>query len=254
MKNKNTIYKNLIVFTIILVIWEFVFRIKIFSPIYLPGPYMVLKSFLEMLADGSLIVNIYMSLFRIGLGFILAFITALGLSLGYFLNAKVFSYLDGILNFLKNIPPLGLVPLLILWLGIGEGTKITMVFMASFFPLFLNMKKGFLGFDKELVEMALSFSYNKMDIFKKVILPQSLPDIYTGIRISLGYAYRSIIAAEMIAASSGLGYLLNFSRQMSRTDKVLVSLIVIGFLGLFTDYLLAKLSKIVLKGDLRNET
>lgn len=214
---------------------------------------MVFKSFVAMVLDGSLFRNIYMSLFRILAGFILAFLLALLLSLGYYHKPRFFSYFDGLLNFLKSIPPLGLVPLLILWLGIGEATKIIMVFMASFFPLFLNIKKGFLNYDTDLVEMAESFGYKKGEIFKKVIFPQSLPDIYTGIRLGIGYSYRSIIAAEMIAASSGLGYLLNFSRQMSRTDKVLVSLIVIGILGLLTDLLLGKLSRVFMKGDLSYE-
>lgn len=253
MKKKFAFYKNLIVFAFIVGLWEIVFRLKIFSPIYLPGPLMVFQSFLSMLFDGSLFLNIYISLFRIFAGFILAFLIAFLLSLGYFLKPGGFIYLDSILNFLKNIPPLGLVPLLILWLGIGENTKITMVFMASFFPLFLNIKKGFTSFDRDLVEMAESFNYKRKDIFKKIILPSSLPDIYVGVKVGLGYAFRSIIAAEMIAASSGLGYLLNFSRQMSRTDKVLVCLIVIGFLGLFMDYLLERFSKIFLKGDLKNE-
>lgn len=215
---------------------------------------MVFNTLVQMLKDGSLFINIYMSLLRIFIGFLLAFILALILSFGYYLRPRFFSYFDGLLNFLKNIPPLGLVPLLILWLGIGEATKITMVFMASFFPLFLNIKKGFKTGDKDLLEMAKSFGYEKAEIFKSIVLPQSLPDIYTGIRIGIGYSFRSIIAAEMIAASSGLGYLLNFSRQMSRTDKVLVSLIVIGILGLFTDFLLRKLARVFLKGDLINET
>ena len=101
--------------------------------------------------------------------------------------------------------------------------------------------------------MAQVFSYKDREIFKSIILPASLKDIFTGARIALGYAFRSIIAAEMLAASTGLGYLLNFSRLMSRTDKVMVALIVIGLIGLFSDWLFVKISKRFLKGDLKND-
>ncbi|MFR7354154.1 ABC transporter permease, partial [Anaerococcus obesiensis] len=136
---------------------------------------------------------------------------------------------------------------------IGEISKIAIVFLASFFPIFLNIQKGFMVAEPDLIEMARAFSYNNKEIFKKIILPSSLKDIFVGARIGLGYAYRSIIAAEMIAASKGLGYLINFSRLMSRTDKVLVGIFLIGFVGMISDKIFVKFASFFLKGDLKNE-
>lgn len=246
MKNKSTIS-----FIILLIIWQI--SSLGFSQIYLPSPLKVFETFLQMVLDGSIFVNIGASLFRVFSGFFLALISSFMLAFLFFYKKSLRSYFSGLLSFFKNIPPLGLIPLLIIWLGIGETSKIAMVFMACFFPLFLNIEKGFLNVDSDLIEMAQVFSYKDREIFKSIILPASLKDIFTGARIALGYAFRSIIAAEMLAASTGLGYLLNFSRLMSRTDKVMVALIVIGLIGLFSDWLFVKISKRFLKGDLKND-
>jgi sulfonate transport system permease protein len=138
-------------------------------------------------------------------------------------------------------------------MGIGEGSKIIMIILASFFPLFLNIQKGFVITNNELIEVGKVFSYSDMEIFRHIVLPSALKDIFTGIRIALGYAWRSIIAAEMIAASSGLGYRINFARQMSRTDKVIVGIIAIGLFGWITDFIFVKIANHFLKGDLKNE-
>lgn len=252
MKKVNLKGKNSLVFILILIFWHLLYRLNLVSSILLPSPMMVFKTFIAMLNDGSLLLSILISLYRVLLGFSLAFILAFVLALIFYLRKNLDQYLSGILNFLKNIPPLGLVPLLILWLGIGEITKIIMVFMASFFPLFFNIRKGFMNVDEDLIDMAKSFSYTKKEIFTKIVLVSSLKDIFIGMRISLGYAYRSIIASEMLAASSGLGYLINFSRQMSRTDKVIVALIVLGLIGMASDFIFVKISSEFLKGDLKN--
>lgn len=243
--------KSLATFLLILISWQI--SSLAFSQIYLPGPLKVFETFFQMVLDGSLFVNIGASLFRVFSGFFLALIFSFLLAFLFFYKKSLRAYFSGLLSFLKNIPPLGLIPLLIIWLGIGETSKIAMVFMACFFPLFLNIEKGFLNVDPDLVEMAQVFSYKDGEIFKNIILPASLKDIFTGARIALGYAFRSIIAAEMLAASTGLGYLLNFSRLMSRTDKVMVALIVIGLIGLISDWLFVKISKRFLKGDLKND-
>lgn len=245
--------KNFLVFFTILIIWQIIYKMGIFSPIYLPGPYKVFQTFLAMVYDGSIFENILASLYRVLVGYFLSFAFSFILALIFYLKADIFPYFSNILDFLKNIPPLGLVPLLILWVGIGEVSKISIVFMASFFPIFLNIQKGFMEADKDMVEMGRVFSYNDREIFTKIVLPSSLKDIFVGARIGLGYAYRSIIAAEMLAASKGLGYLINFSRLMSRTDKVIVGILVIGFVGMVSDKIFVKFASLFLKGDLKND-
>ena len=256
MKKFNFTYKlkkNFLVFFVILIIWQIIYKIGIFSPIYLPGPYKVFQTFLAMVYDGSIFENIFASLYRVLVGYFLAFILSFILALIFYLKADIFPYFSNILDFFKNIPPLGMIPLLILWVGIGEVSKITIVFMASFFPIFLNIQKGFMEADKNMIEMGRAFSYNDREIFTKLVLPSSLKDIFVGARIGLGYAYRSIIAAEMLAASRGLGYLINFSRLMSRTDKVIVGILLIGFIGMISDKIFVKIASLFLKGDLKND-
>ncbi|MDU3153795.1 MAG: ABC transporter permease, partial [Anaerococcus hydrogenalis] len=160
MKKFNFTYKlkkNFLVFFVILIIWQIIYKIGIFSPIYLPSPYKVLETFLDMVYDGSIFENILASLYRVFVGYILAFIFSFIFSLIFYLKADIFPYFSNILDFLKNIPPLGMIPLLILWVGIGEISKISIVFMASFFPIFLNIQKGFMEADKNMIEMGRAF-------------------------------------------------------------------------------------------------
>lgn len=124
-------------------------------------------------------------------------------------------FLDWTIQFFRNVPPLGMIPLLILWFGIGETSKIIVIILASFFPMLLNIDKGFKSTDIQLIEVGKAFGFNKMKIFKKIILPYAIPDILVGARIGMGYSYRAIIGAEMIASASGLGYMINFARSMS---------------------------------------
>lgn len=251
--NFNSKMKNLLIFIIIIFIWQLICTIGIFSPIFLPSPLKVCETFWDMLIDGSILINLFASIYRVFIGYFLAFLFAFFIAIIFYFNKNLYLYFSPLLDFLKNIPPLGLIPLLILWLGIGEASKIAMVFMASFFPLFLNIQKGFMLVDDDLIEMAKSFSYNDREIFRKIIFPSSLVDIFVGARIGLGYAYRSIIAAEMLAASEGLGYLINFSRLMSRTDKVIVGIFLIGIVGMISDKIFVKFASKLLKGDLKDD-
>ena len=145
-----------------------------------------------------------------------------------------------------------LIPLLILWCGIGETTKTAIIFLASFFPMYLNIVKGFTGCDRKLLEVGEMFGYSRGESFFRIILPYASADILVGMRIGLGYSWRAIIAAEMVAASTGLGHMILFAQQMSRTDKVIVGILVIGLVGLATDRIFAFLIGKLLKGNYEN--
>ena len=145
-----------------------------------------------------------------------------------------------------------MVPLLILWCGIGEATKTVIIVLASFFPMYLSIVKGFTGCDPKLLEVAQSFSYGRMRTFWRVILPHAASDILVGMRTSLGYSWRAIIGAEMVAASTGLGHMILFAQQMSRTDKVIVGIFVIGTVGYATDRILGAIIKQFVGGTAQN--
>ena len=125
--------------------------------------------------------------------------------------------------------------MIILWFGIGETSKIVIIVLASFFPVFLNVLKGVGGCDKKYIEVGKVFDMSQKDIFLKIILPNSVPDILIGLKLGIGYSWRAIIGAELIAASSGIGYLILDAQQISRSDIVMLGIIVIGTLGIITD-------------------
>lgn len=240
-------FKKLIGFIFIILIWSLLTYRKVYSEYLLPSPINVFNEFLSMVDDGSLLSNVLISLKRVFEGYIIAFIMAFGFGIVSIYASNVMEYFNGFIQFLRNVPPLSLIPLIILWVGIGETSKVVIIVLASFFPMFLSIEKGFKSVDEKLVEVGHAFNYSKRDIFFKIVLPSSFPDILVGMRTGLGYAYRAIIGAEMIAASSGLGYMINFARSMSDTSVVLVGIITIGILGYFCDLVFKFLIENLLK-------
>jgi len=229
--------KSTVLFFLIIVVWYLLAQAQIWSAFVLPGPEKVLTAFNEMCQSGELAASIYISFRRILIGFVIACLLAFCFAITSLLFPKAKPYYDGILNFLRNVPPLTLIPLLILWFGIGETPKIIVIGLASFFPLLLNLDTGFSGCDTRLLEVGKILGFSPQENLKKIIFPYALPYIVVGMRIALGYSLRAIIGAEMIAASSGLGYLILDAQTMSRSDKVLVGIIVIGLLGICLDFL-----------------
>lgn len=233
---------------ILLGAWLLVSGLGIFSPYVLPTPEKVLDSFLKMLQSGELFADIFISFGRVLKGFLIAFVLAFALGMFRVFVPMAEKYYAYILELFRNIPPLSLIPLLILWCGIGELTKTIIIVLASFFPMYLNIVKGFTGCDKSLLEVGDVFGYTRFQKFTQIILPYATADILVGMRIGMGYSWRAIIGAEMVAASTGLGHMILFSQQMSRTDKVIVGIFVIGIVGLLTDKLFGMVIRKFMKG------
>lgn len=250
--NKKKVTKTCISVGIILLIWTIITNMKLVSSYVLPSPLKVLDSFFKMVQSGEIFEDIYISYIRVLQGFFLATFLAFLLAMIRVVFPKYNDYYESILQFLKNVPPLSLIPLLILWLGIGETTKIAIIVLTSFFPIYLNTVKGFESCDKKLLEVGEIYGYSKADSFFKIRLPYAMSDILVGMRVGLGYSWRAIISAEMIAASSGLGHMILFAQQMSRTDKVIIGILVIGVVGYITDRLFALIINKTLKGSKEN--
>lgn len=233
-------------------VWYVICRLEIFSTYVLPPPSKVLDSFLKMCASGEIVQDIGISMARVLKGFGIAFVLAFLLGMVRYLlpgSAPCYEYL---VQFFRSVPPLSMIPLLILWCGIGETTKTVIIVLASFFPMYLNVVKGFTGCDEKLLEVGKMFGYSRLRRFTRIVLPYSAADILVGMRIGLGYSWRAIIGAEMVAASTGLGHLILFAQQMSRTDKVIVGIFVIGIVGLATDWLFGLVIGRLLKGTGKN--
>lgn len=183
--------------------------------------------------------NITASVLRIVKGFSVSALFALALAFVCGVNKPVLRQLTPLLEFLRHIPPMATIPMLILWFGIGEASKLVIILMATFFPIFLNTVQGILQCETGLLEVARSFRYTRAQTLRHVIIPSALPYIFTGMRLGLGYSWRSLIAAELVAASSGLGYMILDAEQLSRPDVILVGILVIGFLGSLMDVFLS---------------
>ncbi len=250
--NKSKIVKTLISVLILLLIWTTVTQLELVSSYVLPSPAKVWDSFLKMLQSGEIFEDIYISYIRVLKGFFIATLLAFLLAMVRVVLPKCNDYYENILQFLKNVPPLSLISLLILWFGIGETTKIGIIVLTAFFPIYLNTVKGFASCDKKLLEVGEIYGYSKVSSFFKIRLPYAMSDILVGMRIGLGYSWRAIISAEMIAASTGLGHMILFAQQMSRTDKVIVGILVIGIVGYLTDRLFAIIIDKSLKGSQEN--
>ena len=151
------------------------------------------------------------------------------------------------IQIIRPIPPIAWIPLAILWFGIGENSKIYIILLGAFFPIFTNVVEGIHRVDKKLIEVAYVLEIPKGKFIRKVIMPSSLPFIMTGIRLGLSGAWMCVVAAELIASTSGVGYMISDARQLSQTDVVIVGMLIIGVIGKTMDVLLLKLQRSLVK-------
>lgn len=237
MKNKKQTIQSLSVVAVLLALWWLVSKLGIFSSYVFPSPQRVFSSFWRMLCSGELLRGMAVSTGRVLTGFAISFCLAFSLGVLTSLLPQADPYYRHILEFIRYIPPMSLIPLLILWFGIGETSKIIIIVLTSFFPIFLNTNSGLAQCDAKLIELGEALEMSKREIFFQIRLPSAIPNILVGMRIGLGYSWRAIVGAEMIAAASGIGYLILDAQALSRTDKVLVGILVIGFVGYLTDVL-----------------
>lgn len=207
----------------------------------LPSPVTVASTGIEMLLDGSLVEHILASLRRVAIGFgaATALAVPLGIAMGWW--QMVHRQVDPVVEFLRPIPPLAWIPLSILWFGIGDLQNQFIIFLGVFFPVMVNTISAVRGVEPVLVRAGLSLGAGPFQLLRRVVVPASLPGIFTGMRVGLGVGWMALVAAELVAARSGLGFLINDSRFVFRTDKVLVGMAVIGILGLVMDRLLRRL-------------
>ncbi len=233
--------KQLLLPSILLAIYLIICRFNLVGPYLVPRPGQIAAAFLHMLRDGSLLHHILISFQRVFSGFFITVAVAVPLALLLYFLPGASPYLLGSLHFLRSIPPLAMVPLLILWFGIGEASKLAIIILASFFPVFLNTLSGLQQVDAKLLEMGRTLELNRREQVFNILFPEALPTILTGLRLAFGYSWRALIGAEMIAASSGLGYMILDAEVLARTDKVYIGILSIGILGLLLDIISMRL-------------
>lgn len=222
---------------ILLAAWELAARTGLLPERVLAAPSQILATMAELTLSGEIGSNVLVSLRRvlIGLAISLSLGTALALVAGLSRRGEV--AVDSPMQMARTLPFLGLVPLFILWFGIGEFTKIALIAFATTFPMYLTLYSGIRGIDSRLVEAARLFGLSYPQLIVHVILPGALPSFLVGLRYSLGVSWLSLVAVEQINATAGLGYLINNARDFMRTDVIVVCLLVYSLLGLATDFL-----------------
>ncbi len=230
----------------VLVLWTIASSSGRLSPVLLPSPAAVAETLWHLAASGALLHHIAASASRTGAGFLLALFTASGLALLTYASRPAQRRTLILTEALRVTPPLSLIPLLILWLGIDEAPKIAIVFLSSFFPVYLNAVTALQGVDPKLVEAAKLMHFTPRELFFSLRLPAALPGLLTGVRLGFGYSWRALVGAELIAASSGLGFLISESSEFSKTDAVFAGILTIAVLGVAADALLRKLVALVL--------
>lgn len=237
---------GLILPAILLVIWELLSRIGFFPANLLPAPSTVALTLWNLAASGELFEHISATLYRIFLGFILGGLvaTVLGAITGY--SRLIHNLLDPLLQALRSIPSLAWVPLFILWMGIYESSKISLIAVGVFFPIYLNLMTGVQQVDRKLVEVGKAYRLSQFQLIRRVFLPATLPAYMVGLRSGLGLGWMFVVAAEIMGASRGLGFLLVDGQTTGRPDTIIASILLFAMFGKLTDTLIATIGRRVL--------
>ena len=232
----------LITGAILLVAWHIAVRMS--GSDLFPTPLEVLRGLAELAGQGLLVKYVIASLFRVSWGFVLAVLIGvpLGLALGWFRPA--YAALNPFIQILRPISPIAWIPVAILWFGIKDTAPVFLIFLASVFPITVSAMAAVQNMQQVYLRAAQNFGLDGFSLFRRVIFPAALPQIITGIRIALGVAWLVVVAAEMIAVNSGLGYLIIDARNAGkRYDLVVAGMVMIGLIGLILDLLVRRLEK-----------
>jgi sulfonate transport system permease protein len=232
---------------VLLVVWQVLSDQSVIRPTILPSPSTIGATALDLIRTGQLEKNMAISLWRVLQGFALGAGLGLILGLALGLSDRLKQFFQVITEFLRPIPTIAWVPVLILWMGIDEPSKITVIAIGSFWPVFLNTLQGVRQTHPHYLEVARVLEKSHWVLLTQVVLPSALPSIFTGLRIGMGIAWASVVGAELIAASSGIGYMILYAREVSQPDVMLAGVAAIGLTGLFIDFILQKLESHLLK-------
>ncbi len=243
----GVMFRGLVLPIFVLVIWQLSVSLLHVPNTVLPAPSHILASLQELIASGELFGHLKISVTRALIGFLLG--ASLGLLFGTVtgLSNKTEQFLDPSLQMLRTVPHLALAPLFILWFGLGELSKILLIALGAFFPLYVNTLLGIRGVDKKLFDVARILEFSRWQQVTKLILPASLPNILLGVRLSLGAAWLGLVVSELMGASEGIGYLIMDARQFTRTEVVFVGIIIFALGGKLADSLVRVLESRLLK-------
>nr|WP_276579289.1 ABC transporter permease [Bacillus thuringiensis] len=235
--NVKVLVRAITIPVIILIIWQLAGVFGLVSKTVLPTPLDIFLAFQELIKTGELFGHSSISVFRAAAGFFIG--GGLGIILGTIVGFSTRSeqYLDPSVQMLRTVPHLAVAPLFVLWFGFGETSKVLLIADGAFFPLYVNAFLGIRGVDSKLFDVARVLEFSKRKLITKLILPSALPNLLLGARLSLGVAWVSLVVAELMGSTEGIGYMIMDARQFSNTDIVFVGIIIFAFVGKFSDSL-----------------
>lgn len=232
---------------LLLLLWQYATASGAASQAVLPSIRKVVETALKLIENGKLVGHLSISFQRVIKGFLLG--SSVGIVIGVVMGySKFFNrFLGSLVGILRPIPMIAWIPLLILWLGIGEETKVTLIALGTFWSVLLNTIHGIQSVDSKLLEVAKVLNKPTASIIFQVVLPSAIPSIITGLRLGFGIAWSCVVAAEMIAASQGMGYMITYARETSKPAEVMVGVLVIGLIGLLIDKVLLTIQKKIVR-------
>lgn len=228
----------------LIALWWGAASLKLVSPVFLPSPAQVLSKFFTVaqngFVDATLAQHLGASLARVFAALIVSILIAVPVGLAIGLSPVGRGILDPILEFLRPIPPLAYLPLIIIWFGIGELSKVLVIFLAMLAPVALSTASGVRSVSQERLNAARAFDASRWQLARYVVIPHTLPSIFTGVRIALGAGWTTLVAAELVAATRGLGFMIQSAAQFLVTDVVIMGIIVIAVIAFALELLLRK--------------
>ncbi|MFW1802240.1 taurine ABC transporter permease TauC [Acinetobacter nematophilus] len=237
----------------LLAIWWLVTALGWIDALFLPSPVAVLDRLQDLIANGYMSISLWShigaSLGRIGTALIAAVITAIPVGIAIGRNKVIRGVVDPIIEFYRPIPPLAYLPLIVIWCGIGELSKVLLIYLAIFAPIVIATSTGVRSVDQAKIRAAQSLGATPLQIIKHVVLPSALPSILTGIRIGLGVGWSTLVAAELVGASEGLGFMVQSSSQLLATDVVIVGILIIAVIAFALEIGLRRLQKKLVPWD-----
>ena len=236
---------SMICFLLIIILWCVLTFGGIVSELFLPSPLAVARRIVELYQDGSLWANCFESTTRVVVGWFWSVVVALPCGMLMANSRKFSAFIQPIIEFARYLPVVALVPLTLLYLGIDKTQKYTIIFLGTFFQLVLMVCDTVSDVDVNLINAAKTLGASKWQVYGEVILPAALPGLMDDFRLTIGWAWTYLVVAEMVAAQNGLGYMILRSQRYLATDTIFAGLILIGLIGLITDFLFRVLTRIV---------
>lgn len=248
MQRFSRLFQYLLVPLVVVIAWEALVRAEWVQCTLLPPPSGVLQAGWNLLVKGRLVLHTLASLERVLEGFLLAATLGLALGIAMGISKTAARLADLLIQVLRPIPPIAWIPLAILWFGIGQSSKVFIIFLGAIFPIVLSTLEGIHQTDGRFVELARVLAVPRSKFIRKVVVPGALPSIVTGLRVGLGNAWVCVVAAELIAAEKGVGFIITDGRELSRPDVVIAGMATIGIIGKVMDVGLKALEVRLVRG------